>query len=376
MKFERSILLFIGVAAVGGYALESGALSAMWQNRSGQAVATRQLTADGETEPVGTSDDAADDPAIWRNPARPEQSLIVATDKRAGLYVYGLDGQQKSFLPGGELNNVDIREIQVAGQPMILVGASARNDRDRAQINLYRLDSATAILHLIGVYPAGPGEAYGFCLGQVEDGSLFAYLITKKGLVRELAVTLPGGGSASAARATEAMGRNFSIAVARQYQLRSQAEGCVVDDRTQRLYVGEENEAIWSFDLNRRKFEPSQFAAVNGRNLVADVEGLAIAAGDENSDYLVASSQGDNSYAIYNLATGDYVDRFKLVDGPAEDMVDGVSETDGIEINTGDFGPSFPHGLMVVQDGDNHGQSQNFKLLSWQKVLDAIAAKE
>ena len=52
----------------------------------------------GETEPVGTAnEDAADDPAIWRNAADPSQSLIVATDKKAGLYVYGLDGAVRSF---------------------------------------------------------------------------------------------------------------------------------------------------------------------------------------------------------------------------------------------------------------------------------------
>ena len=68
-----------------------------------------QVTADAETRPVGTvKEDAADDPAIWRNNADPAASLIVATDKKAGLYVYDLEGQQKSFAAGGLLNNVDL----------------------------------------------------------------------------------------------------------------------------------------------------------------------------------------------------------------------------------------------------------------------------
>ena len=42
---------------------------------------TASVTAKVETTPVGTLDDAADDPAIWRNAANPAESLIVATDK-------------------------------------------------------------------------------------------------------------------------------------------------------------------------------------------------------------------------------------------------------------------------------------------------------
>jgi 3-phytase len=73
------------------------------------APATVEVTAQGETVPVGTAAaDAADDPAIWRNPRRPARSLIVATDKKAGLYLYGLDGKPRDFSPDGRLNTVDL----------------------------------------------------------------------------------------------------------------------------------------------------------------------------------------------------------------------------------------------------------------------------
>src|SRR3546814_13149535 len=50
---------------------------------------TVAVTAVAETEAVATRDaDAADDPAIWRNADDPQASLLVATDKKAGLYVY------------------------------------------------------------------------------------------------------------------------------------------------------------------------------------------------------------------------------------------------------------------------------------------------
>lgn len=319
-------------------------------------VPTLSLQADAETVPVGTTNqDAADDPAIWRNADDPAQSLIVGTDKKAGLYVYGLDGSKKSFLPEGQLNNVDLREVVIDGEKTILVGASVRNDRRNAHIGLYRLNPKTAELSAMAKIPAGPGEAYGFCFGQDAAGEVFAYMIEKAGHIREVEISF--------ATATP------QSRIAREHKLATQPEGCVVDDRTAKLYVGEENSGIWLFDLKSDTFTPQRFAEINGRELVADVEGLALAPRGDADGFLVASSQGDNSYVLYDLSSGTYVNRFQLVDG----LVDGTSETDGIEVKQGNFGPDYPEGLMVVQDGANEGNTQNFKLISWKKVADSAA---
>ena len=62
----------------------AGAAASCDRPAAGPAMpATAMVAATAETEPVGTVNrDAADDPAIWRNPADPAASLIVATDKR------------------------------------------------------------------------------------------------------------------------------------------------------------------------------------------------------------------------------------------------------------------------------------------------------
>ena len=92
------------------------------------------VQARGETAAVETLNaDAADDPAIWRNPADPARSLIVATDKRAGLHVYGLDGTDRSFVPAGRVNNVDLRDSGKAG---IIVAASAGMSSGRSASGL------------------------------------------------------------------------------------------------------------------------------------------------------------------------------------------------------------------------------------------------
>src|SRR3546814_7220282 len=81
--------------------------------------------------------------------------------------------------------------------------------------------------------------------------------------------------------------------------------------------------------------------------------------------YLVASSQGDNAYAVWQLADEDYVGRFRIDAG----AVDGPQETDGIEIAVGDFGAPYPRGLLVAQDVANAPAPQNFPRESWAVVL-------
>ncbi|MCE7797594.1 phytase [Sphingobium sufflavum] len=320
------------------------------------------VPAKAETDPVGTAlADAADDPAIWRNTANPAASLIVGTDKKAGLYSYGLDGRKRSFVAAGQLNNVDLRDgVTWAGKPVVLIGASDRTDRATPKVALFTLDGATGALSQIGSYASGAkGEAYGFCFGrhasgQNGNGIPRAYVVTKQGMVLELAL------SADPAK---------PVTLLRQFGVATQPEGCVVDDRTGQLYLGEEDVGIWRFDLNAAQPVAIPFAKVGAaQGLVADVEGLALAPSGEKGGLLVVSSQGDNAYALLDLADGALRGRFRI-DGGA---IDGTYETDGIELALGDFGPDYPAGLFVAQDGDNLPQAQNFKLVSWADIKAAL----
>ncbi|WP_420140260.1 phytase [Sphingomonas sp.] len=326
--------------------------AADWATVAARNPAPR-VVAVGETEPVSTANaDAADDPAIWRDPADPSRSLIIGTDKKAGLYVYGVDGRRRSFFQAGRVNNVDLVEARVAGRAAILVAASDRNDPAAGKVALFTLDPASAALTALGTVPAGAGEAYGLCLsprGQAVD----AFVVMKDGTIAQVALDL-----AEAAPA----GR-----VVRTLKLATQSEGCVVDPRTRRLYVGEEDAGIWRFDADPAGSPtPVKVAGVDGKTLVADVEGLAVVAGAAGGGWLLASSQGDNAYAVYDLATERFLGRFRV--GPGK--FGATSETDGIAAMAGDFGAAFPGGLFIAQDGDNAPAAQNFKLVP----LAAIAA--
>ena len=314
-------------------------------------TATVDIPAAGQTAAVATAnDDAADDPAIWRNSHNPAQSLIVATDKKAGLNVYGLDGTLKSAFAAGRVNNVDLRQV---GRRVIVV-ASDRNDPANAKLAIFELDVRTAVLKPIAVLPVGQGEGYGLCLAQFPGIPLTAFLIAKEGDIFQVELKLDAVPTAS---------------VVRRMKLATQSEGCVVDDRTATLYVGEEDVGIWRFGARKTDpVEPQSVAKDDGERLVADVEGLAIAAEGARGGYLIASSQGDSAYAVWRLPSLAYAGRFRIV---GANGVGGTSETDGIEVTTSSF-PGYEGGMMLAQDGDNLPAAQNFKLVRWSDVKKAL----
>jgi 3-phytase len=329
-----------------------GACGSKRQPAEAPLPATASVTAKGETTAVATANaDAADDPAIWRNPADPAASLIIGTDKKAGLYVYGLDGNVRHFVNAGRVNNVDL--ITHAGR--IIVAASDRNDETRAKIALFALDTATAKLTPLGSVAGGAGEAYGICLAEA-DGVLNAFIVLKDGTINQVAIDLSGAAPAGK--------------TVRTMKLATQSEGCVVDSRTSRLYVTEEDIGLWRFDARAGgPTTPVKIAGTDGKRLTADAEGITIAPeGPGNGGYLVVSSQGDNAYAVYRLSDDSYVGRFRIDKG----TFGSTEETDGIEIAMGSFGAGYPAGLFVAQDGDNTPLAQNFKLVSWADIKAAL----
>lgn len=328
--------------------------------RIANAAPAVTVQARGETAPVGTANaDAADDPAIWRNAADPLASLIVGTDKKAGVYVYGLDGKVRDFSNAGAVNNIDLRDdVVIDGKPGILVGASDRNDLAQAKLALFRLDPASAKLTPLGKIDAGRGEAYGVCFYR-DAATTYAFMVMKDGTINQVAI--------------DASGATPSGRIVRTMKLGTQSEGCAADERTGRLYVAEEDIGLWRFDAAASgSTTPVKIAAADGRNIVADAEGVAIAPIGARDGYVIVSSQGDNAYTLYRLSDDSYVGRFRIGEGP----VGGTEETDGIDLMLGDFGTSYPGGLFAAQDGHNANAAQNFKMIAWDDVVRALGLGE
>jgi 3-phytase len=253
-------------------------------------------------------------------------------------------------MPAPGLNNVDLVELPGGN---VLVAASDRSDLATAHIQLARLDTDNGQLVPTERIRVGEGEGYGICMTPAGTGDAVTIISApKNGIIYRTDL-------ASADR--ESSTRVLT-------SVPSQPEGCVIDPRTGTLYIGEEMAGIWAIDLETGA--KRIVASVDDAMLVADVEGLALAPQGEDAGYLVASSQGDNAFAVYRLPGYAPVGRFRIGTGD----YGSAEETDGIELDTRSFGPEFPGGLFVAQDGINPPRAQNFKLVRWDEILDQLQA--
>jgi 3-phytase len=322
-----------------------------------------QVYATGETDPVPHAGDAADDPAIWVNPADPALSTIIGTDKTAGggLGVYDLAGHQLQFVTAGELNNVDLRTgFPLGGQSVALVTAGNRTDNS---IAIYKVDPATRQLVDVKARTITTLTTYGSCMyHSAATGKFYYFVDSKAGDIEQWELFDNGAGLVDAVKV-----RNLP-------KLGSQPEACTVDDELGFLYVGEEDVGIWKF--NAEPGTPDMPTLVDGvgpgGHLVADVEGLAIARTGAGTGFLIAANQGDSTYAVYQRGGSNaFVKLFRVGASCAADEVTG---SDGIDVTTAALGPAFPGGVLVTQDDTNSPTgNQNFKLVPLADILGGNA---
>ena len=180
----------------------------------------------------------------------------------------------------------------------------------------------------------------------------------------------------------------------------------VVDAERNILYMAQEDVGIWALPLSERRprlrlvdkvrefgvpydriFNPeedeyscamkfSQDPGYGGKHLSADAEGLTIYYGRGHNGYLLASSQGDSTFAVYQRSGHNaFVGSFKV--GNTGD-IDGADHSDGAAVVNVPLGPAFPRGFFVTHDGvntpdavDSDGETRentNFKLVPWEDI--------
>ena len=318
------------------------------------------VSATVETDPVPHDGDAADDPAIWVHPRDPALSVILGTDKRGGLALYDLAGKQLQYLPTGDFDNVDLRTgFLLGGRPVTIVTAGDRRDNG---IAIYRLDPASRRLVGVAARRLHPDVAtYGSCMYHSDRTGRLYYVVTSKtgGVEQWLLYE----------RAGRLDGRRV-----RGFHLGSRTEGCVADDEQGSLYLTEEAKGIWRYGAEPDARGSGTLVDQTRRagHLSGDVEGVTIAYDARGSGFLIASSQGDSTFAVYRREMpNDYVGAFKIQAGE----LDGVEHTDGIDVTTTSLGAAFAGGAFVAQDGRNPGGNQNFKLVPWPEIARALPGR-
>lgn len=317
-----------------------------------------EVNAAVETDPVPNGGDAADDIALWVNPENPEDSLIIGTDKLGGLAVYGLDGRELQYYTDGRFNNVDLRQgFPLGGRQVALVAAS---ETEKDVIRLYQIDPESKGLTVVGPAPIETelGVA-GLCMYRsVATGAFSVFVTDSSGTIQQLQLSVNG---------TDVTGKRV-----RTIQLDTTVEGCVADDTNGYLYLAEEGRGIWRFPAEPDSSDAAMLideVIDGGSPLVADIEGLTIFDAGGGSGYLIASSQGSDTFVVYDRQIpNEHLATFEIAPG----SIDGVTHTDGIDVTSASLGGPFDSGLFIAQDDMNDAGNQNFKLVPWSSIADLL----
>lgn len=334
--------------AMGLLSFSPGALSAQ----------TARPEARAQTVPVPHDDDAADDPAVWIHPRDPGSSLIIATNKAGGLHTYNMDGSEHQVVSAGvEPNNVDVLyDFRLDGQSRDIALATVRGSS--RGMKLWMIDAATRELtdvtagRTVPVF--GGSEPYGVCgYRSPRTGRFYVFVTNKDGEVEQYELKDAGRGLIGATKV-------------RAFDLGSIVEGCVADHELGSLYVAQEDAGVWKFGAEPDAGGKGKLIARVGENgLRQDVEGLAIYAAARGRGHLIVSSQGNNTFKVYER---DGENRYVMTIDPSGGRIDDVSETDGIVVTNCPTSREFARGLFIAHDGENARGNQNFKLYAWEDI--------
>ncbi len=310
------------------------------------------VTATVETAPSGGD---PDDPAIWVHPTDPVLSRIVATDKSLGFFVYDLGGAIIQSLVGYAPDNVDLRYgFTHAGEDIAVLTAVDRTDDSLVVLGI---DERTGVLSELATTGADIdfGDLYGSCMYRNAQGETYAFVNAKSGEYRQYALSSSDG--------------VVAIEHVRTFMLESQPEGCVADDAHGVLYVGEEQGGLFRIGAEPDDGTTETLVdAVGGGRLFADVEGMTIYRTTDEDGYLIVSSQGSDTYVVYDRHPPNaYITSFRIGEG----TFDAATDSDGIDVTHVDLGGGFETGLFIAQDDHNEGFTVNFKMLPWGDIAEA-----
>ena len=256
------------------------------------------------------------------------------------------------------MNNVDIRyNFPLGGDDVTLVTATNRTG-DRASA-VYKINPLTGELEASAAEIIDTGiDVYGLCMYlSPTSGKYYSFVTSTNGTVQQWELFDDGSGMVDAS-------------LVRTFDVGGRAEGCVADDEQALFYIGEEDNAIWKYGVEPGDGSERTLVDRAGNNFMSDVEGLAIYYADETEGYLIASSQGNSTFVIYERSeTNEYVTTFAIEEGNG---IDGVSQTDGIDVTNIFLNNDFPNGVFIVQDDINsEGEHQNFKLVPWEFIANS-----
>jgi 3-phytase len=312
-----------------------------------------------QTPPTTHAGDSADDPAFWIHPTDPAKSLIIGTDKQGGIMVYDPDGKLlQTLAEGTHPNNVDVLYGLPLGNRKVDIALAGCQTEKAMGLKFWTIDPASRKLTdatannaipLFGRHtPYGAGGYHSH-----KTGKFYAFVNNREGAQEQYEIIDAGGGKIGAKKV-------------RAWKLPTMTEAIVADDELGVVYICEEKVGIWKFDAEPTGSTQGKLIAKAGEHaLTPDIEGLAIYYGSGGKGYLIVSSQGNNTFKIYDRQ-GDnaYVGTID----PKAGAIDDVNDTDGIAVTNSPMTSKFSKGCFCVQDGSTPGKNQNFKMYRWEDI--------
>ncbi len=311
---------------------------------------TSQLTLNSP----GTVDQ--DDMCIWIHPTDPSQSTIITSDKEAKkLFIYDLKGDTVQVVSVvGKPGNIDVRyNFPFQGKSVDIV---AFCDRANSSIAIYEMDSTTRLLSLINSFDAGawPVEVYGFCLyHNPSNGKFYAIACGKSSQMRQWDLVDHGDGTIGGIEKRTWKNGNNGL-----------TEGLVADDETGKLYAANEDEGIYRYVADPIETNPSGelIAPVGQGGLEADVEGISIYYAANGEGYIIASSQGNDKFIIFDRKTPhSFVGEFRI---------DNVGSTDGLDVTNMSLNGSCSEGIFTCHNGKQNPCP--VEVIKWEDVAKSV----
>ncbi|MFI2618748.1 phytase [Streptomyces sp. NPDC018584] len=429
---STTLALATAVAALTATALPFQALAAPNGSRATLPAVTARSETPALHDDEAGGDADADDPAIWRNTADPDRSLVIATAKQGGLRVYDLDAREVQSVPApaapgpdhapGRFNNVDlVHGLRLSSGRADLAVTS---DRGGDRLRFHRIDANRAGGPLTDVTdPSAPPvfsssqeeideqrTAYGLATWtDKSSGRSYALVSRRERTSVALLEITPGADGKVGYRKirTIDLPADFRLPNGTSWSPCGepgelpQVEGMVVDPANGMLYAGQEDVGIWrmradltgtpklvdkvreygvpgTYDEGTEECVAGADPGFGGTRLTADVEGLTLLTEADGDGHLLASSQGDDTFAAYDRELSDgneYEGGFRVTAASA--ALDGSEECDGAAALAAPLGRKYPNGLLVVQDGhdapgDAERPSTNFKFVDLGEVQEAI----
>jgi 3-phytase len=322
-----------------------------------------RVSSNVETAPSLAVGDAIDDPAIWVDERHPARSLVIGNNKLGALEAYNLNGSRRARIVTSLpfWGNVDIRQSALVGGARYDVVAAMNGG-----LRLYSVDHTTRglVTRTLGDRVLNTGGGEGLCLYRpAGTRRLYAFVVRRDGRVRQYQITDADRDGV------------FGVRQVRHFSLGSEGEGCVADDALGRVYLSEEDVALWRYDADpnggARRVRVDRVGG--GGHLVSDVEGVTLVT-TGRTGYVIVSAQNvrrpaRSYFVVYTRRGNAYVKSFRIVAGAHSD---GCERTDGVAAYAGRLGSRFPRGVFVCQDDDNILPGighQDFKLTRLEKIV-------